>query len=156
MDDFQFEDVFTLNIQKCAEDKSKPAIIRSVFTELRDHNYISVGKFFEDMSEADLSILVEMSDRIHALDGQEPEAPEDNDAYESLTLLSIGLAVGGGALVTEDVAADAFNATMVLISLEAMARKNIIIAHRENWTVDLNDDTGIVASPRGDLDYGSM
>lgn len=133
------DEYMTLNIDKCIADRSRPAVIRSLFVDIRDRCYVTPGEFFGGISDMDLEVLRVYSEQIARLDGHAPSTDEHHTAYENLGLLSMGLLVGDGLEITEDTSVHALKTTVLLISLEHLARLGMIDVYRDNWSMDPTD-----------------
>lgn len=142
--DKQFNDgeQFTLNIDKCIADKSMPAVIRETFVHLRDHGYINVGKFFKEMSDLDLDTLQILAEYTHP----DAEATEEQtmQGYEYMTLLGMAMLVGEGHELTEEACENSLRVMISYVAIEGLARKNLVEAFHENWSMDMDDTKPIV------------
>ena len=132
-----------VNIDKCIEDRSIPAVIREVFETVRDHEYLSASNFFETVSDRDLEMLVEMADDL--LPDNDVSDENRDDAYTTLSLLAIGLLVGEGRELTENSCTEAIKIVVGYIACESLARKGLIKAIRKNWTMGLETPDAPIA-----------
>jgi SNF family Na+-dependent transporter len=136
-------DDMVLNIDKCIQDKTRPAIVRQMFADIQLYGYLNIGKFFEEMADADLQVLMDMAERL--TDATEEEMIQSRDA-ETMMLFGIGLAVADGLTISDEQGASAFNLAVMFITLESLSRKGLIRAHRENWTFDPTSTATVATS----------
>jgi len=127
------ETMYTLNIEKCINDTSRPAPIRQLFVTIRDHGYITVGQFFKNLTDQDLTILSELMD---LMDPKNTDAKAKDLAAHHLTLLGIGLTAAEGLVVNESSATDSLGAVVAFIAMESLARNNVIEVFHDKWTMD--------------------
>jgi len=140
--EFNDGEQFTLNIEKCIADKSMPAVIRETFVHLRDHGYINVGKFFKEMSDLDLDTLQMLAEFTHPdVDATEEQTQQ---GYEYMTLLGLAMLVGEGHELTEQACENSLRVMISYVTIETLARKNLVEAFHENWSMDMDDTKPIV------------
>lgn len=134
-----FEDGFTLNIERCIKDKAQPAVIRQLFTQLRDDGYINVGKYFAELSDMDLQTLTDLADYTYPhAEGLTPE--QVNSGYEAMTLVGMALTVGEGGELNEKTCEDGLKMAITYTAIETLFRHGFVNVFRENWT--MVDDGG--------------
>ena len=135
------EQMYIVNIDQCIADKSLPAIVRQLFTDIRAKGYLTAGDFYRDMSQPDLDIL---RDYVEATAEESERTQEERDkAMEIVTLLALGLTVGEGLSVTEESVMDATRTVILYTSLEQLSRFNMCEVFRENWTMDIHSDAPV-------------
>lgn len=127
---------YILNIENCIADRTRPAVIRTLFMDIRERGYVTVGEFFKNINDADLDTLRDISETIMDLEGGEPQTLQEQDAYSNIVLLSCALLVAEGSEVDPAIFSTAVKVTMSFIALEALARMNMIDVYRENWSMD--------------------
>jgi hypothetical protein len=104
-----------------------PAIIRLVAEKLRAVDYLNVGTFLKELTNADLVELLRYCNAI-------TEKKDHDDALDCIVLLAEMLAQAEGAPVdTTDI--NRIANLMILLTFEDMARQNIIEFSRENATL---------------------
>lgn len=136
---------YTLNIENCIADRTRPAVIRNLFIDLRERGYVTVGEYFETMADADLNSLRDIAEIVASND--EPQTAEEEDAFSNIVLLSCGLIIAEGNEVDPAEFSMAVRMTMTFISLESLARMGAIDVYRENWCMD-PDHKGIIAKAK--------
>lgn len=114
-------ETFTPNISRCIADKSIPAVIRGLFTGLRDNSYINTGKFFAELSDIDLDTLSYLAESTH------PEADvteeESDQACAYMTLLGMALLVGEGQELTLESSGNGLRLAIAYTSAESLFRQ---------------------------------
>lgn len=134
------ENHFTLNIDRCINDKNQPAVIRQLFTQLRDDGYINAGKYFAELNDADLQTLADLADYTHPQAQEDYTAEQINSGYEAMTLLGMALTVGEGGILDENTCETGLKLAISYTAIEQLYRKNLVNVFRENWT--MTEDTG--------------
>ena len=139
---------FFPNIDKVIASKEFPSVIRQLFVELKQTNYVQPGRWLKELNDDDLDILVRMSNE---MSDQEISQERRDDAVRSYIILSIGLAMGEGSvsLVAEKIT-ELISATSVFVNMESLYRKNLIEFNHDAVTFvhDENDKT-IIAKAKG-------
>jgi hypothetical protein len=135
---------FTLNIDRCINDKSRPAVIRELFKQLRDDGYINIGKYFAEISDVDLDMLADMCEHTHpeAVGDSSPEQIERS--LESLMLIGLALTVGEGGILTEKSSDTSVRLAILYIVIEGLYRQGLVDVFRENWSMSADDDKPVV------------
>lgn len=125
----------TIRFDKVAEDKSFLPVTRLLAIDIIKNPYLIVGDFMRELSDNDVELLLDIVD-----DHQSPH-------YEDLILISEMLALAEGLpneYANEDELVDTSRtrvATLITyLTMESLARKNLIILHRENMS--FGDDMG--------------
>ena len=140
--EFNDGEQFTLNIDNCIADKSMPAVVREASVNLRDYAYINVGRFFKEMSDIDLDTLQSLAEHTH------PDAESTDEqiqqAFECMTLLGLAMLVGEGHDLTEQACESSLRVMISYVTIESLARKNLVEAFHENWSMDMDDTKPIV------------
>lgn len=136
-------DYFVVNIDKCIADKELPAVIRQIFTELKERDYISPGDFFKNLNETDLESLRILAEYTNPAADEYTEEQIDR-GYEAMMMLGIGLSLGEGLELSESHCEKAMKGAIIYTSIEAMARKDIVEVYRENWSMSLDEDKPVV------------
>ena len=120
---------------RSAEDKSFLPVTRLLAIDIIKNPYLIVGDFMRELSDNDVELLLDIVD-----DHQSPH-------YEDLILISEMLALAEGLpneYANEDELVDTSRtrvATLITyLTMESLARKNLIILHRENMS--FGDDMG--------------
>lgn len=128
-------DTFTLNIDRCIEEKSNPAVVRDLFKQLRENGYINVGKFFEELSDLDLEMLTDIADRSHPDAASELTVEQIDQSMEMMVLIGMALTVGEGGVLTEHACAQGSQLAIAFITIEGLYRKGLVNVFRENWSM---------------------
>ena len=129
------DDTFTLNIDRCISDKSNPAVIRELFKQLRDDGYINVGKYFAELSDIDLQLLVDLAEHTHVDASNESDESDISRGVETLALLGMALTVGEGGPLTESACEQGVRLAIAFVSIESLYRKGLVNVFRENWSM---------------------
>lgn len=129
------KDSMSIRFDKVAEDKSFLPVTRLLAIDIIKNPYIVVGDFMRDISDQDIELLLDIAD------------DEDNCHFEELILISEMLAAAEGIpneyedeMELVAVARSRISMLLMYLAMESLARKNLIILHRENMT--FGDDTG--------------
>lgn len=140
---FGDQETFTLNIANCIQDKSLPAVLRLLLTELRDNGYVNTGQFFQTISVPDLDMLSVLAD--YTQEDEEITEEESTMGFEHLALLGMALCVGEGIEMSAQSAADVLKLTITFIAIEGLHRKGLVEAMHENWSMDVGSNVPIVS-----------
>lgn len=133
------EDSYSINIKRCSEIPNIPAVIKGVFLKILETGYIDVGSYFETMSDHDVTLLSELSNRIH-VDNQHRFSEESKEeALYYLTLFSLGMATGEGLDLTDESNEKYIRIGIMYISLETLSRHNLILVYHQNWSFDIDN-----------------
>lgn len=139
MDENISKQMFKINLDDCIKHPNVPAVIRSLFIQLKNGDYLSPPKFFQDVSNLDLSILIALA---------EDQLKENEYAIEMLGLLTIALMTGEGITITEEDYIASFSVLPIFIGCEQLKRKGLIDVHYENWTMDAVHSLNPIATPK--------
>jgi hypothetical protein len=131
---------FTLNIERCINDKSQPAVIRQLFMQLRDDGYINTGKYFAELSTIDLQTLSDLADCTHPDAVDELPVEQIDEGFEAMTLVGMALMVGEGGMLSEESCEAALKLAISYTAIETLYRNGLVNVFRENWT--MAEDTG--------------
>lgn len=142
MDNNEFENGFTLNIDRCINDKSQPAVIRELFTQLRKDGYINVGKYFSELSDIDLQTLSDLSERTHP--DTDVSQDEAQVGFEVMALLGMALTVGEGGMLDEKTTEVGLKLVIAYTAIETLYRKGLVNVFRENWSMAEDEGKKIV------------
>lgn len=130
---------YTLNIEKCINDKTLPTVLRMLFVELRDCGYVHVGKFFGEMSRADLDTLRMLADYTHP-DNEDVTEEEEKMGYETMALLGMALMTGEGHELSEENCENGLKLALSYTAIETLYREGLVEVFRDNWSM-VGDDT---------------
>ena len=117
-----------------AEDKTLPSFIRMLSSDMTKNNgYISIGKFFESLSDFEIEYLLEDLEAMNKLTEDEIQT---STAGMNLTLLTMMLMQADGTL---DLSEESIGANVDIVSgfilVESLARKGLVKAFRENYSL---------------------
>ena len=124
-----------IRFDKVAEDKSFLPVTRLLAIDIIKNPYLVVGDFMREISDQDIDLLLDIAD------------DEDNCHFEELILISEMLAAAEG--IPNEYANDKelietartrISILLTYLTMESLARKNLIILHRENMS--FGDDAG--------------
>jgi len=129
------KDSMAIRFDKVAEDKSFLPVTRLLAIDIIKNPYLVVGDFMRELSDQDIELLLDIAD------------DEDNCHFEELILISEMLAAAEGIpneyedeMELVAVARARISMLLMYLAMESLARKNLIILHRENMT--FGDDAG--------------
>ena len=129
------KDSMAIRFDKVAEDKSFLPVTRLLAIDIIKNPYLVVGDFMKDISDQDIELLLDIAD------------DEDNCHFQELLLIPEMLAAAEG-IPNEYVDEKEMIATtksrvaifITYLTIESLARKDLIIIHRENMS--FGDDAG--------------
>jgi len=133
------ESILSLNIKNIRDDKTQRATVRLLASFIMEHGLVSIDQCLEQISDSDLF-------RINALDIESEDATEEDINEISMIAMLLNHAEGGtiGSETTyQKEALRLINSTIVMLTIEALARKGMIDVKRCNYTLD---DSPAVAS----------
>ena len=129
------KDSMSIRFDKVAEDKSFLPVTRLLAIDIIKNPYLVVGDFMRDISDQDIELLLDIAD------------DEDNCHFEELVLIPEMLAAAEGIpneySDEKEMIATARARVAIFITyltIESLARKDLIIIHRENMS--FGDDAG--------------
>jgi hypothetical protein len=126
MEDYNLE-LLQLNYDKIIESPDFSAVAKQVLVSLRKQPYMSLGEFFDKLTNTDLTALNFTIDL----------AMEHGDAMAVGDLIVIvhALSSAEGVVATNDQeATDNINYFMQLVTCESLARKGLVRVFHENFT----------------------
>lgn len=123
------KEYLVLNIDNIIKQKDIPNVIKGAALDLKYHTYLSIGDFLKKISDEDLEILSDYCDNIF----ENKYHPEE---VSNIALLATILLTGEGLEANEETVAEAIDATIMFITLEGLARKDLVEVYRENFTLD--------------------
>ena len=129
------KDSMAIRFDKVAEDKSFLPVTRLLAIDIIKNPYLVVGDFMKDISDQDIELLLDIAD------------DEDNCHFQELLLIPEMLAAAEG-IPNEYVDEKEMIATtksrvaifITYLTIESLARKDLIIIYRENMS--FGDDAG--------------
>lgn len=139
---------YVMDVGRCARLSNVPAVITTVFRQIEEVGYVSVGDYLAGLSDMDLDILIDLSDRIHPEMSGQFSKDSQAHALGMLTLFALGLATGEGLHLDDDANEHYIKAIIVLIATEALARRGLIIPYRKNWTLGFDNMDKPIADAR--------
>ncbi len=129
------KDTMAIRFDRVAEDKSFLPVTRLLAIDIIKNPYLVVGDFMKDISDQDIELLLDIAD------------DEDNCHFEELVLIPEMLAAAEGipneyADEKEMIATARARVAIFItyLTIESLARKDLIIIHRENMS--FGDDAG--------------
>ena len=131
------EHAYTIDIDRIISDKRTISCLRNLFSQLKEHGYVTPKTFFNDLSDIDLQTLVELSDLT-----VDPKVSHEQamEAYMQLSTCTIGLLIGEGSEINEQLVQDSFSRLITMIACESLARKGLVTVFRENWEMTGDDE----------------
>lgn len=138
------KEYLVLNIDNIIKQKDILGVIKGAALDLKNHSYLSIGDFLRNISDEDLEILSNYCNNIF-------ENKHHPDEVSSIALLATILLTGEGLEVNEETVEEAIDATIMYITLEGLARKDLVEIYRENFTLDPVYKELIVAKRKEDL-----
>lgn len=124
-----------IRFDRVAEDKSFLPVTRLLAIDIIKNPYLAVGDFMKEISDQDIELLLDIAD------------DEDNCHFEELVLIPEMLAAAEGipneyADEKEMIATARARVAIFItyLTIESLARKDLIIIHRENMS--FGDDAG--------------
>lgn len=127
-EEFNEEGTFSVNIHRCAVDKTLLTLTRLLASSLIHTPYIRVGDFFQNLSDHDMETLNEISD-------------ENHPHFDNLLLIAEMLATGEGLDHGDiDTIQQRMNHLLMFIAMEGLHRKGMVKLHHENMS--FGDDMG--------------
>ena len=129
------KDTMAIRFDKVSEDKSFLPVTRLLAIDIIKNPYLAVGDFMREISDQDIELLLDIAD------------DEDNCHFEELVLIPEMLAAAEGipneyADEKEMIATARARVAIFItyLTIESLARKDLIIIHRENMS--FGDDAG--------------
>jgi hypothetical protein len=129
------KDTMAIRFDRVAEDKSFLPVTRLLAIDIIKNPYLAVGDFMKEISDQDIELLLDIAD------------DEDNCHFEELVLIPEMLAAAEGipneyADEKEMIATARARVAIFItyLTIESLARKDLIIIHRENMS--FGDDAG--------------
>ena len=129
------KDTMAIRFDRVAEDKSFLPVTRLLAIDIIKNPYLVVGDFMREISDQDIELLLDIAD------------DEDNCHFEELVLIPEMLAAAEGIPNEyedeKEMIATARARVAIFITyltIESLARKDLIIIHRENMS--FGDDAG--------------
>ena len=124
-EDIDYNDYFPLkmNLDKISKEKSFLSVTRLLAIDLMENPYLSIGSFIQKLSDQDIEDFMQLIEH-------------DNDlAMENMFLITELLATAEG-LPSEDlsVLTERCNIMAGYITIESLARKNLVKVHYENMS----------------------
>ena len=125
---------YMISFNTISEDTSLPSFIRMLSSDMiKNNGYISVGKFFESLSDYEIAYLLEDLEEMNKLT---EETIEGSHAGMNLTLLTMMLMQADGTFdINEDSIQKNLDVVSGFILVESLARKGLVKAFRENYSL---------------------
>ena len=125
---------YIVSFDTIQEDKTLPSFIRMLSADMTKNNgYISIGKFFESLSDFEIAYLLE---DLEAMNNLTEDEIETSSAGMNLTLLTMMLMQADGTL---DLSEESIGSNVDIVSgfilVESLARKGLVKAFRENYSL---------------------
>ena len=117
-------DGYSLNYAEIVKQNDLMAVTRLLAADLMRDGYIHVGDYIKNISDADLSSLVQAMER------------EDDHQYDDMILIAEMLATGEGCdpSKTPDEFGHRMQHMMTLMVVESLGRKGLVKVYRENMS----------------------
>lgn len=121
---------YTIKIDEIIKNKETISCIKDLFRSLKEFGYITPKSYFESISDHDLKQLNVLVDQMSS---EEVSELEQFEAQEHVMLLTIGLLVGEGTEINESTVTNGSSLTVLMITLESLARQGLVKVHRDKW-----------------------
>ena len=124
------DDGFTVNYSEVVKCKESLAVTKLLAARIMENPYMRIGEWFKDLSDADLELLVDVTDN------------SDSTNFEDLILIveMLARAEGVAPAPNMDELYDRINRLMVLLVGEQLFRKGLIKMHHDN--ISFGEDEG--------------
>lgn len=124
------DDGFTVNYSEVVKCKESLAVTKLLAARIMENPYMRIGEWFKDLSDADLELLVAVTDN------------SDSTNFEDLILIveMLARAEGVAPAPNMDELYDRINRLMVLLVGEQLFRKGLIKMHHDN--ISFGEDEG--------------
>lgn len=130
-------DEYTVNIEALLESKDTLSCIKELFRSVQKNGYVTPKKYFESVSDTDLHTL---SSLVEQMSSEEASDLEQFEAQEHIMLMTIGFLIGEGTEINEDTVMSGSSIVVLMVTLESLARKNLVKVYRENWCLSGEQD----------------
>jgi len=121
---------YTINIDEIIKNKETISCIKDVFRSLKEFGYVTPKSYFDSISDYDLHQLITLVEQINS---EETSDLEQFKAREHVMLLTIGFLVGEGTEINENTVINGCSLTVLMITLESLARHGLVKVHRDKW-----------------------
>ena len=130
-------DEYTVNIDALIERKDTLSCIKELFRAVQKSGYITPKRYFESISDTDLHTL---SALVEQMSSDEASDHEQFEAQEHIMLMTIGFLVGEGTEINEETVTVGSSLVVLMVTLESLARKNLVRVFRENWALSADPE----------------
>jgi hypothetical protein len=118
------EQSFNVKYENIVKEKSLLSITRLLAADISKNPYMTVGDFFKDITDGDLSSLSKIID-----------IGEEHKNFEDIMLISMMLAAAEGCEASKlDEYVNHFNQFAMFVACESLFRKGIVKLYRENMS----------------------
>lgn len=121
-------------------DKQTPACFKELFREIKDVGYANIGAFYQNLSDADLFMILNHSDIL--------ASSEDQDVrFESESFMirgGIALCLADGMEVSVDNITSASASVSIYAACESLNRRGLIEVFRNEWSA-IPDSAAVIA-----------
>ncbi len=139
---------FTVNYHNVATNKEFSSVTRLLATDLMSNPYLSVGDFFKNLSDSDLSILSDMADTLftHFSDEESEADTKTNSNINECVMLTMLLsgAEGLDSIPDIDIIRKRMSQFIMFVSCESLHRKGLVKLHHQNLSFGEDSDNKIV------------
>lgn len=127
---------YHINYQMLLKDKNILSVTRNLALRLRDNPYLTVGDFLSSISDADLHMLLNNSDKLNS----------NMDLMCDIVLITMMLSAAegldadaGNERMTRNV-----NAFVTFLAVESLSRHGLVKAYRQNMTFGDDYENNII------------
>ena len=130
-------DEYVINMNEILNNTDTYASIKQLFRMIKENTYVTPEQYFQTQSSVDLEVLQDLVETMN-----DPDATDDQQfaAQEQLMLMTIGFLVGEGVEISEDTVTEGIRLTILMVTLENLARKGLVKVHRQNWCMTGDPD----------------
>lgn len=141
--EFEISGGYSLNYPLILKQPDLMAVTKLLVHRMMENPYIVVGEYIEEISDADLTSLVD------AIDAKD---------YQDIILMSEMLATAEGCDPSKDFEEFQKRADQMVsfVIIESLHRKGLVLAHHENFSFNEDMNDKVVVERRDDLDYSSL
>lgn len=119
----QDKETFSINFENIVNGKNLLALTKMLAVQLRERPYTTPGDYMRSLSDGDIQMLVELTDK------------EEDEHFAEILLLAEMLAQAEGLeRADEDTMMERVNAMIGFIVIESLARKGMVKVHYENMS----------------------
>lgn len=148
MDIFENGEGFTINYDKLINSKNYLAVTRKLAIDLMTNPYMTVEQFISNISDGDITQLLEMSVDNDDEDADPFDSISDTEKHlEDLVLIAEMLATSEGLDGSDgyDTIQNRVSQLIAFLAVESLARKGLVKSYRQNMSFDEDMGKKIIA-----------